>query len=68
MFSFLIYTIQVVVDTAKDMQSPVILAANPANYSYAGTQYLINICKTAAQIHHFPFVLHLNYHKNMSDI
>ena len=61
-------TIQVVIDTAKDMQSPVILAATPATYNYAGTQYLINICKTAAQIHHFPFALHLDHHENLSDI
>ncbi|MCO6554390.1 MAG: class II fructose-bisphosphate aldolase [Gilliamella sp.] len=50
------------------MQSPVILAAKPATYSYAGIQYLISICETAASIHYFPFALHLNHHKNISDI
>ncbi|OCG71758.1 class II aldolase, tagatose bisphosphate family [Gilliamella sp. Occ3-1] len=61
-------TIQVVIDTAKQMQSPVILAATPATYSYAGIQYLISICETAASIHHFPFALHLDHHENISDI
>lgn len=61
-------TIQVVVDTAKEMNSPVILAATPGTYSYAGTKYLINICKTAAETHHFPFALHLDHHENISDI
>ena len=47
-------TIQVVVDTAKELGSPVILAATPATYNYAGTPYLISICKKAAEIptHH----------------
>ena len=61
-------TIQVVVDTAKELGSPVILAATPATYSYAGTLYLISICKQAAEIHHFPFALHLDHHENLSDI
>lgn len=61
-------TIQVVVDTAKKMESPVILAATPSTYQYAGTPYLINICKTAAQMLRFPFALHLDHHENISDI
>lgn len=61
-------TIQVVVDTAKQLQSPVILAATPGTYQYAGTEYLINICKTAAQIKHFPFALHLDHHEDVDDI
>ncbi|MWP47292.1 tagatose bisphosphate family class II aldolase [Gilliamella sp. Pas-s27] len=61
-------TIQVVIDTAKQMQSPVILAATPSTYRYAGTEYLINICKTAAQTKHFPFALHLDHHEDIKDI
>ncbi len=61
-------TIQVVIDTAKEMQSPLILAATPGTYQYAGTDYLITICKTAAKRHHFPFALHLDHHEDIQDI
>ncbi|OCG42536.1 class II aldolase, tagatose bisphosphate family [Gilliamella sp. Fer1-1] len=61
-------TIQVVIDTAKEMQSPVILAATSGTYSYAGINYLISICKTAASINHFPFALHLDHHEDINDI
>ncbi len=38
-------TVQVVVETASEMGSPVILAGTPGTYDYAGTDYLISICK-----------------------
>lgn len=37
-------TIQAVVETAAEMASPVILAGTPSTFSYAGTEYLVQIC------------------------
>lgn len=61
-------TVQVVVETASEMGSPVILAGTPGTYDYAGTDYLISICKEAAHKHSVPLVLHLDHHESFSDI
>ena len=61
-------TVQVIVETASEMGSPVILAGTPGTYDYAGTDYLINICKSAAQKHKIPLVLHLDHHEDQQDI
>ena len=61
-------TAQVVVETAAEMQTPVILAGTPGTFSYAGTDYLISICKEAAKRYHMPIALHLDHHESFSDI
>ena len=61
-------TIQVVVQTAAEMQSPLIVAGTPGTYSYAGTSYLVEICKTAALEYRFPFAMHLDHHEDPKDI
>ncbi|EGR0787291.1 tagatose bisphosphate family class II aldolase [Vibrio vulnificus] len=61
-------TVQVVVETASEMGSPVILAGTPGTYDYAGTDYLISICKEAAHKHSIPLVLHLDHHEDLQDI
>lgn len=61
-------TVQVVVETASELGSPVILAGTPGTYSYAGTDYLVSICKEAAHKHSIPLVLHLDHHEEFSDI
>ncbi|AAW88059.1 MULTISPECIES: tagatose bisphosphate family class II aldolase [Vibrionaceae] len=61
-------TAQVVVETAAEMQTPVILAGTPGTFSYAGTDYLIGICKEAAKRYHMPIALHLDHHESYSDI
>lgn len=61
-------TVQVVVETASEMGSPVILAGTPGTYSYAGIDYLVGICKEAAHKHSTPLVLHLDHHESLSDI
>lgn len=61
-------TVQVIVETASEMGSPVILAGTPGTYDYAGTDYLISICKEAAHKHSMPLVLHLDHHEESSDI
>ncbi|MGD8110445.1 tagatose bisphosphate family class II aldolase [Vibrio sp. NTOU-M3] len=61
-------TVQVIVETASEMGSPVILAGTPGTYDYAGTDYLVSICKEAAHKHSMPLVLHLDHHEELSDI
>lgn len=61
-------TVQVVVETAAEMRSPVILAGTPGTYGYAGTDYTVAICKEAAHKHHMPLVLHLDHHETFTDI
>ncbi|OLQ85703.1 class II aldolase, tagatose bisphosphate family [Vibrio ponticus] len=61
-------TVQVVVETAAEMQSPVILAGTPGTFSYAGTDYLVGICQEAAKRYKMPIALHLDHHESFSDI
>lgn len=61
-------TVQVVVEIASEMGSPVILAGTPGTYDYAGADYLISICKEAARKHSIPLVLHLDHHEKLQDI
>ncbi|MGD8171769.1 tagatose bisphosphate family class II aldolase [Vibrio sp. TRT 21S02] len=61
-------TVQVIVETASEMGSPVILAGTPGTYDYAGTDYLVSICKEAAHKHSMPLVLHLDHHEELNDI
>ncbi|MHC0041754.1 tagatose bisphosphate family class II aldolase [Vibrio campbellii] len=61
-------TVQVVVETAAEMQSPVILAGTPGTFSYAGTDYLVGICKEAAKRYGMPIALHLDHHESYLDI
>ncbi len=61
-------TIQVIVETAAEMRSPVILAGTPGTYKHAGVDYLVSICKAAAKKHKLPLVLHLDHHESITDI
>ncbi|AKA39150.1 tagatose bisphosphate family class II aldolase [Yersinia ruckeri] len=61
-------TIQVVVETAAEMGSPMILAGTPGTFSYAGTEYLVQICQEAARHYRMPFALHLDHHESYDDI
>ncbi|GKX57369.1 class II aldolase, tagatose bisphosphate family protein [Leminorella grimontii] len=61
-------TVQVVVETAAAMSSPVILAGTPGTFTYAGIDYLVAICQSAARQHRLPFALHLDHHEALPDI
>ncbi|MFV0447033.1 MAG: tagatose bisphosphate family class II aldolase [Vibrio sp.] len=61
-------TVQVIVETASELGSPVILAGTPGTYDYAGIDYLVSICKEAAHKHSIPLVLHLDHHEDLQDI
>ena len=61
-------TIQVVVETAAEMKSPVILAGTPSTIAYAGPEYIIEIAKTAAKIHDIPIAVHLDHFEDVPTI
>ncbi|PHM55289.1 tagatose bisphosphate family class II aldolase [Xenorhabdus sp. KK7.4] len=61
-------TVQVVVETAAKMESPVILAGTPGTFTYAGLEYMVSICKEAAKINKLPLALHLDHHEDINDI
>jgi len=61
-------TVKVVVETAAEMRSPVILAATPGTFSYAGRDYIQAIAETAALRHDIPIALHLDHHETIEDI
>ncbi|WP_025119104.1 MULTISPECIES: tagatose bisphosphate family class II aldolase [unclassified Serratia (in: enterobacteria)] len=61
-------TVQVIAETAAELQSPVIMAGTPGTFSYAGTDYLVGICRSAAKRHDLPLALHLDHHEELEDI
>ena len=61
-------TIQVVVDTANELKSPVILAATPSTVKYAGIEYLINMIETASNKYDIPIAFHLDHHEDIDSI
>ncbi|MGL4861347.1 MAG: tagatose bisphosphate family class II aldolase [Enterobacteriaceae bacterium] len=61
-------TVQVVAETAAAMASPVIMAATPATFNYAGTDFLISLCQDAAARYNLPLALHLDHHTLLEDI
>lgn len=61
-------TLQVVVEAANELNSPVIIAATPGTVSHAGPQYLVNMVEAAAKTSHVPIALHLDHHEDIDDI
>ncbi|MCG8485783.1 MAG: tagatose bisphosphate family class II aldolase [Clostridia bacterium] len=61
-------TLQVVVETANELKSPVILAATPGTVQYAGIDYLLAIANIASQKYEIPIALHLDHSEDYDDI
>lgn len=61
-------TIQVVVEVASRMGSPVILAGTPGTFDYAGRDYVQKIVEVAAARYTIPITLHLDHHEKLEDI
>lgn len=61
-------TVRVVVETAAEIRSPIILAGTPGTISYAGARYLVAIAQTASEIHDIPIALHLDHHESLGAI
>lgn len=61
-------TLQVVVETAAEMRSPLIVAGTPGTFSYAGTGNVVAIAGDLAREHNLPLAIHLDHHEALNDI
>jgi tagatose 1,6-diphosphate aldolase GatY/KbaY len=61
-------TIQVIVESASEMRSPVILAGTPGTFKYGGRDYIQSIVETASKRYDIPITLHLDHHESLEDI
>lgn len=59
-------TFRVVIETAAELNSPVIIAGTPGTIDYSGEEYLIAIAKAAAAKHiNIPFAMHLDHFQDV---
>lgn len=61
-------TLQVVVETAAKMKSPVIIAGTPGTFSYSGREFIQALAETAAENYNIPIAIHLDHHETIDDI
>lgn len=61
-------TMQVVVETCKELGSPVILAGTTGTYDYAGLRNVIAIASAMSNTYDHPLALHLDHHEDLLDI
>ena len=61
-------TIQVIVEAAEEMNSPLILAGTPGTFEYGGRDYLQAIIETAARKYSIPIAIHLDHHETFESI
>ena len=61
-------TFQVVVDTAKEMGSPVIIAVTPSTIEYARGEYVVAMGNIAARNTQTPVAIHLDHFEEISTI
>lgn len=61
-------TLQVVVETASELRSPLIVAGTPGTFSYAGTGNIVAIASELAKTYNQPLAIHLDHHEKSGDI
>ncbi|SHJ16645.1 tagatose-bisphosphate aldolase catalytic subunit [Clostridium cavendishii DSM 21758] len=61
-------TFQVVVETAAEMKSPVIIAGTPSTIEYAGGDYIVNMAQVAARKYDIPIAIHLDHFEKVDEI
>lgn len=61
-------TLQVVIETAVELRSPLIVAGTPGTFSYAGVGNLVAIAGNLASHYNQPLAIHLDHHETLSDI
>lgn len=61
-------TLQVVVETAAELRSPLIVAGTPGTFSYAGTGNIVAIAGDLAKTFNQPLAIHLDHHEQLADI
>ncbi len=61
-------TLQVVIETAAELRSPLIVAGTPGTFSYAGTGNIVAIAGDLAKTFNQPLAIHLDHHEQLADI
>lgn len=61
-------TMQVVIETAFELRSPVIIAGTPGTFKYAGRDYLQALYEVAKNKYDIPIALHLDHHEHFNEI
>ena len=61
-------TLEVVVETAAELKSPVILAGTPSTIDYAGGEYIVAMAEVAAKKHDIPIAIHLDHFEKIDEI
>jgi tagatose 1,6-diphosphate aldolase GatY/KbaY len=61
-------TLQVVVATAAELRSPVILAGTPSTIVYAGGEYIVAMAEVAAKKYDIPIAIHLDHFEDVEEI
>ncbi|EJE8365232.1 class II fructose-bisphosphate aldolase, partial [Salmonella enterica] len=61
-------TLQVVVETAAELRSPLIVAGTPGTFSYAGVGNIVAIAAELAKSWNHPLAVHLDHHEKLADI
>jgi len=61
-------TLQVVVETAAELKSPVILAGTPSTISYAGGEFIVSMAEVAAKKYNIPIAIHLDHFEVIDEI
>lgn len=61
-------TVKAVLETAEELQSPVLLAATPGTIKYMGKEFLMGLAEAARKKYSIPFEVHLDHHENIDDI
>ncbi|ABS42365.1 tagatose bisphosphate family class II aldolase [Clostridium botulinum] len=62
-------TLQVVVETAAELKSPVIIAGTPSTITdYAGADYIVAMAEVAAEKYDIPIAIHLDHFEDVEEI
>ncbi|WP_411026132.1 class II fructose-bisphosphate aldolase, partial [Salmonella sp. s54834] len=59
-------TLQVVVETAAELRSPLIVAGTPGTFSYAGVGNIVAIAAELAKSWNHPLAVHLDHHEKLA--
>ena len=61
-------TLQVVVETAAKLRSPLILAGTPSTLTYAGGDYIVSMAEAASKRYNIPIAIHLDHFEDVKEI
>ena len=61
-------TLEVVVETAAELKSPVILAGTPSTIEYAGGEFIVAMAEVAAGKYNIPIAIHLDHFEDVDKI